>query len=77
MSMVAERIAELLATYTGLDRSLTSNRGADLVHTLDFDGLDFVDFALICEENFGVVLDDVADALSTVGDWITTIEARV
>ena len=75
MSGVAEKVKAIIVDKLGVDESeATSN--ANFINDLGADSLDTVELIMEFEKEFEIQIpDDKAEAIATVGDAITFIEA--
>ena len=75
MSDVAEKVKAIIVDKLGVDESEVTN-GASFTNDLGADSLDTVELIMEFEKEFDIQIpDDKAEAISTVGDAVTFIEA--
>ena len=77
MNDVAAEVRDILVFHLGADeRRLTDD--ARLTEDLGADSLDVVEIVMSCEERFAIQIPNrVASRLTTVGDTVRFIEARM
>tara|TARA_B100000767_G_scaffold266709_1_gene284472 strand:- start:655 stop:885 length:231 start_codon:yes stop_codon:yes gene_type:complete len=75
MSEVAEKVKAIIVDKLGVDESEVTNE-ASFTNDLGADSLDTVELIMEFEKEFDIQIpDDKAEAISTVGDAVTFIEA--
>ena len=75
MSDVAEKVKAIIVDKLGVDESEVTNE-ASFTNDLGADSLDTVELIMEFEKEFDIQIpDDKAEAISTVGDAVTFIEA--
>ena len=71
---IAEKVKEIIAQQLGVKEDEVVSE-ADLVDDLGADDLDYVEFVLDFESEFGITIEDEdGEKIKTVGEWITYIE---
>ncbi len=69
-----EKLKELLVSELSIDRELITP-DAELVNDLGINSIELTDLLLLCEDNFGVKIDDEdAHSFITVGDVANYLE---
>ena len=75
MSNVAEKVKAIIVDKLGVDESEVTNE-ANFINDLGADSLDTVELIMEFEKEFDIQIpDDKAEAISTVGDAVSFIEA--
>jgi acyl carrier protein len=75
MSDVAEKVKAIIVDKLGVDESEVTNE-ANFINDLGADSLDTVELIMEFEKEFDIQIpDDKAEAIATVGDAISFIEA--
>ncbi|CAI8209733.1 MAG: Acyl carrier protein AcpP [Cryomorphaceae bacterium] len=75
MSDVAEKVKAIIVDKLGVDESEVTN-GASFTNDLGADSLDTVELIMEFEKEFDIQIpDDKAEAIATVGDAVSFIEA--
>jgi acyl carrier protein len=75
MSDVAEKVKAIIVDKLGVDGSEVTNE-ASFTNDLGADSLDTVELIMEFEKEFDIQIpDDKAEAIATVGDAVTFIEA--
>ena len=75
MSDVAEKVKAIIVDKLGVDESEVTNE-ANFINDLGADSLDTVELIMEFEKEFDVQIpDDKAEAIATVGDAVSFIEA--
>lgn len=75
MSDVAEKVKAIIVDKLGVDESEVTNE-ANFTNDLGADSLDTVELIMEFEKEFDIQIpDDKAEAIATVGDAISFIEA--
>ena len=75
MSNVAEKVKAIIVDKLGVDGSEVTNE-ASFTNDLGADSLDTVELIMEFEKEFDIQIpDDKAEAISTVGDAVSFIEA--
>jgi acyl carrier protein len=75
MSDVAEKVTAIIVDKLGVDESEVTNE-ANFTNDLGADSLDTVELIMEFEKEFDIQIpDDKAEAIATVGDAISFIEA--
>jgi acyl carrier protein len=75
MSDVAEKVRAIIVDKLGVDESEVTNE-ANFINDLGADSLDTVELIMEFEKEFNTQIpDDKAEAIATVGDAVTFIEA--
>jgi acyl carrier protein len=75
MSDVAEKVKAIIVDKLGVDESEVTNE-ASFTNDLGADSLDTVELIMEFEKEFDIQIpDDKAEAIATVGDAVTFIEA--
>ena len=75
MSDVAEKVKAIIVDKLGVDESEVTNE-ANFTNDLGADSLDTVELIMEFEKEFDIQIpDDKAEAIATVGDAVTFIEA--
>jgi|TARA_B100000768_G_scaffold174752_1_gene185404 acyl carrier protein len=75
MSDVAEKVKAIIVDKLGVDESEVTNE-ANFTNDLGADSLDTVELIMEFEKEFDIQIpDDKAEAISTVGDAVSFIEA--
>jgi len=75
MSDVAEKVKAIIVDKLGVDGSEVTNE-ASFTNDLGADSLDTVELIMEFEKEFDIQIpDDKAEAIGTVGDAVTFIEA--
>tara|TARA_B110000003_G_C16647406_1_gene532647 strand:+ start:1391 stop:1621 length:231 start_codon:yes stop_codon:yes gene_type:complete len=75
MSNVAEKVKAIIVDKLGVDESEVTNE-ANFINDLGADSLDTVELIMEFEKEFDIQIpDDKAEAIATVGDAISFIEA--
>jgi acyl carrier protein len=75
MSDVAEKVKAIIVDKLGVDESEVTNE-ASFTNDLGADSLDTVELIMEFEKEFDIQIpDDKAEAIATVGDAISFIEA--
>ena len=75
MSDVAEKVKAIIVDKLGVDASEVTNE-ASFTNDLGADSLDTVELIMEFEKEFDIQIpDDKAEAIATVGDAVTFIEA--
>lgn len=77
MSEIADRVREIIAEQLMVDLEEITDE-ASFVNDLGADSLDTVELIMEFEDEFGIEIpDQSAESISTVGEAIAYIEARV
>ncbi len=77
MSMVEEKVKAIIVEKLGVDEA-DINHEASFTNDLGADSLDIVELVMEFEKQFGVTIpDEDAEKISTVGDAVTYLEAKV
>lgn len=77
MSEIADRVREIIAEQLLVDIEEVTDE-ASFVNDLGADSLDTVELIMEFEDEFGIEIpDESAEQISTVGEAISYIEARV
>jgi len=75
MSYVAEKVKAIIVDKLGVDESEVTSE-ASFTNDLGADSLDTVELIMEFEKEFDIQIpDDKAEAIATVGDAVTFIEA--
>ena len=75
MSDVAEKVKAIIVDKLGVDESEVTNE-ANFINDLGADSLDTVELIMEFEKEFDIQIpDDKAEAIATVGDAVSFIEA--
>ena len=75
MSEVAEKVKAIIVDKLGVDESEVTNE-ASFTNDLGADSLDTVELIMEFEKEFDIQIpDDKAEAIATVGDAVSFIEA--
>jgi len=75
MSDVAEKVKAIIVDKLGVDESEVTN-DANFINDLGADSLDTVELIMEFEKEFDIQIpDDKAEAIATVGDAVSFIEA--
>ena len=75
MSNVAEKVKAIIVDKLGVDESEVTNE-ANFINDLGADSLDTVELIMEFEKEFDIQIpDDKAEAIATVGDAVSFIEA--
>ena len=75
MSDVAEKVKAIIVDKLGVDEGEVTNE-ANFINDLGADSLDTVELIMEFEKEFDIQIpDDKAEAIATVGDAISFIEA--
>jgi len=75
MSNVAEKVKAIIVDKLGVDESEVTNE-ANFTNDLGADSLDTVELIMEFEKEFDIQIpDDKAEAIATVGDAVSFIEA--
>ena len=75
MSDVAEKVKAIIVDKLGVDESEVTN-AASFTNDLGADSLDTVELSMEFEKEFDIQIpDDKAEAIATVGDAVSFIEA--
>ncbi|CAI8302943.1 MAG: Acyl carrier protein [Cryomorphaceae bacterium] len=75
MSDVAEKVKAIIVDKLGVDESEVTNE-ANFTNDLGADSLDTVELIMEFEKEFDIQIpDDKAEAIATVGDAVSFIEA--
>ena len=75
MSNVTEKVKAIIVDKLGVDESEVTNE-ANFINDLGADSLDTVELIMEFEKEFDIQIpDDKAEAIATVGDAISFIEA--
>ena len=75
MSDVAEKVKAIIVDKLGVDESEVTNE-ASFTNDLGADSLDTVELIMEFEKEFNIQIpDDKAEAITTVGDAVSFIEA--
>ena len=75
MSDTAEKVKAIIIDKLGVDESEVTNE-ANFINDLGADSLDTVELIMEFEKEFDIQIpDDKAEAISTVGDAVSFIEA--
>jgi acyl carrier protein len=75
MSDVAEKVKAIIVDKLGVDESEVTNK-ASFTNDLGADSLDTVELIMEFEKEFDIQIpDDKAEAIATVGDAVSFIEA--
>jgi len=75
MSDVAEKVTAIIVDKLGVDESEVTNE-ANFTNDLGADSLDTVELIMEFEKEFDIQIpDDKAEAIATVGDAVSFIEA--
>ena len=75
MSDVAEKVKAIIVDKLGVDESEVTNE-ASFTNDLGADSLDTVELIMEFEKEFNIQIpDDKAEAIATVGDAVSFIEA--
>ena len=75
MSDVAEKVKAIIVDKLGVDQSEVTNE-ANFTNDLGADSLDTVELIMEFEREFDIQIpDDKAEAIATVGDAVSFIEA--
>jgi acyl carrier protein len=75
MSDVAEKVKAIIVDKLGVDESEITNE-ANFINDLGADSLDTVELIMEFEKEFDIQIpDDKAEAIATVGDAVSFIEA--
>ena len=75
MGVVAEKVKAIIVDKLGVDESEVTN-GASFTNDLGADSLDTVELIMEFEKEFDIQIpDDKAEAIATVGDAVSFIEA--
>lgn len=75
MSNVAEKVKAIIVDKLGVDESEVTNE-ASFTNDLGADSLDTVELIMEFEKEFDIQIpDDKAEAIATVGDAVSFIEA--
>ena len=75
MSSVAEKVKVIIVDKLGVDESEVTNE-ANFINDLGADSLDTVELIMEFEKEFDIQIpDDKAEAIATVGDAVSFIEA--
>ena len=75
MSNVAEKVKAIIVEKLGVDESEVTNE-ASFTNDLGADSLDTVELIMEFEKEFDIQIpDDKAEAIATVGDAVSFIEA--
>ena len=75
MSNVAEKVKAIIVDKLGVDESEVTNE-ASFTNDLGADSLDTVELIMEFEKEFDIQIpDDKAEAITTVGDAVSFIEA--
>jgi len=75
MSDVAEKVKAIIVDKLGVDESEVTNK-ANFTNDLGADSLDTVELIMEFEKEFDIQIpDDKAEAIATVGDAVSFIEA--
>ena len=77
MSAVEEKVRAIIVEKLGVDESEINNE-ASFTNDLGADSLDIVELVMEFEKQFNVQIpDEDAEKISTVGDAVTYLEAKV
>ena len=77
MSTVEEKVKAIIVEKLGVDEA-DINHEASFTNDLGADSLDIVELVMEFEKQFGVTIpDEDAEKISTVGDAVTYLEAKV
>jgi len=75
MGVVAEKVKAIIVDKLGVDESEVTNE-ANFTNDLGADSLDTVELIMEFEKEFDIQIpDDKAEAIATVGDAVSFIEA--
>ena len=75
MSDIAEKVRAIIVDKLGVDEGEATNE-ANFINDLGADSLDTVELIMEFEKEFNIQIpDDKAEAISTVGDAVSFIEA--
>ena len=75
MSNAAEKVKAIIIDKLGVDESEVTNE-ANFINDLGADSLDTVELIMEFEKEFNIQIpDDKAEAIATVGDAVSFIEA--
>jgi len=77
MSQVEEKVKAIIVEKLGVDEADIKHE-ASFTNDLGADSLDIVELVMEFEKQFGVTIpDEDAEKISTVGDAVTYLEAKV
>ncbi len=77
MSMVEEKVTAIIVEKLGVDEA-DINHDASFTNDLGADSLDIVELVMEFEKQFNITIpDEDAEKISTVGDAVTYIDAKV
>ena len=75
MSNIADKVKAIIVDKLGVDESEVTNE-ANFINDLGADSLDTVELIMEFEKEFDIQIpDDKAEAIATVGDAVSFIEA--
>lgn len=75
---IEERLKRILGRTFGVDETGVTD-DTDLVVDLEFDSMDLIEFAIVCDEEFGIEIpeDEAVETWSRFRDWREYIERRI